>query len=115
MKRASVAVNIPVEEVDSDTKVVSHALKADNTVALQELLELLLDIGQGREEGLVVALVQAADEQGQGAEVDSHLSFGMVSACAQCGQIHSSGGRLGCLRANGVIGTWSSTESAAQS
>ena len=30
--------NLPVEEVDSDTKVVSHAVEADDAVALQELL-----------------------------------------------------------------------------
>ena len=73
---------LPVEKVYGDAKVIGHALEADDTVALQQLLvgakahlsdepvlvlvevavlveELLLNVGERLEKGLVVAVVQA--------------------------------------------------------
>ncbi|KAI6775577.1 hypothetical protein HG530_002335 [Fusarium avenaceum] len=135
MKRAS--DNIPVEEVDSNSKVASHTLKADNAITLEKLLvgtkshlanepilmlmkvtilvkELLLNLGKRLEEGLVVSVVQAADEQRQWAKVNGHLSLGLLSAGAECGQIDSSS-RLRWLGAVAVVSTWTGAEGAAKS
>ena len=131
-------VHLPVEEIDGDAKVVGHTLEADDPVALQELLvraeahladepvlvlvevavlveELLLNGGEGLEEGLVVAVVEAADEEGQGAEVDGHLGLRLVRGAAEGRQVDGLlGGGVGGLIPDGVVGTGTGADGSAE-
>jgi hypothetical protein len=76
--------------------------------------ELLLNLSKRLEEGLVISVVQAADEQCQWAKVNGHLSLGLLSAGAECGQIDSSS-RLRWLRAVAIVSAWTSAEGTAKS
>lgn len=77
--------------------------------------ELLLHRSEGLEKGLVVAIIQAADEQGERAEINGHLRLRLVGAGAQGRQVDRRGSRrLGELIAHGVVGARASTQSTAE-
>lgn len=120
--------NVPIQIVNSDTKVAGHALQSNHPVALEQLLvgpqphfphkpgavlvqvpvlsqEVILHGCQTPEEQLVVAIVETAHQVGKRGEIHGLLILGLVGrASSKRGEVDRGLGLTrGCPRGSGTF------------